>query len=71
MSDDRDPDRTDGSHPDEPRGEGAVPEETADAGGAEAADPVSPYGPAEAEAEAAAAADPVSADAPPAPDAFP
>ncbi|MBM7412701.1 hypothetical protein JOE38_002524 [Clavibacter michiganensis] len=48
MSHDRDPDRTDGSHPDEPRGRvpgrEEAPEETS-ASGAAPAEPVSPYGP--------------------------
>jgi hypothetical protein len=48
MSDERDPDRTDGTHPDEPGGqvpgrEGAP--EVASASGAVPAEPVSPYGP--------------------------
>ncbi|CAQ00368.1 DUF4190 domain-containing protein [Clavibacter sepedonicus] len=80
MSDDRDPDRTDGPHPDEPRGEGPGHGEAGEAGSA-AADPVSPYGPAApAGAPASAPATPTptdgtdartTADAPPMPAAHP
>ncbi|MBF4617831.1 DUF4190 domain-containing protein [Clavibacter sp. VKM Ac-2873] len=68
MSDERDPDRTDGSHPDEPRGQDPAHEDAHDgATGSDAAssEPVSPYGPADTAGPAAedpAAEEPAAED---------